>query len=226
MTALQRKTPAGGPGSGMSAGGQTFHVQSATAEPLLQRLERVQKSGNGWRALCPACGGRSQKLAITESEGRVLVHCFAGCRAIEVLESVGLRWADIMPPRYTPTTPQERRRERQAMREAAAVVAIDALAVEATVILLASRQVARWQVLSVEDDERLMLACDRIEKASHALSRKEQWRPNAAYSEPGLVSAKRGVVNELRRQMDVAEQELASAEAALAELKKHKEADA
>ena len=221
MTALQRRSPAGeGEASGMSASGRTFHVQSATAEPLLQRLERVQKAGNGWRARCPACGGTSAKLTVTESDGRVLLHCFGGCRAIDVLESVGLGWPDIMPPRTWPESPEERRRARQAQREAGAVAAIDVLAIEATVIRLAARQVSTWQPLSAADDDRLMLACDRIEKASHAMTRKDSWRPASSYAPPALVAVKRGAVDALERELGAAKVELEDAARGLEEFKR------
>ena len=96
----------------------SFHATHASAEPLLHRLDGVAKSGTGWRARCPACEGRSRKLAITESDGRVLLHCFAGCAAADVLAAVGLRWADIMPPRSWPPSRDEQRRASRAIREA------------------------------------------------------------------------------------------------------------
>lgn len=54
------------------ASGQRFHVDHATAEPLLQRLEGVQKSGSGWRAKCPACGGTSRKVTIAEARNALV----------------------------------------------------------------------------------------------------------------------------------------------------------
>lgn len=224
MTYQNGNAPTAANGRGARNSGERFHVQTATAEPLLQRLEGVQKSGNGWRARCPGCAGQSRKLSVTEVEGRVLVHCFGGCGAIDVLQAVGLGWPDIMPPRHWPESPEERRRARQAMREAAAVAAIDVLAVEAAVIRLASQQVQRLQALTAEDSERLALACHRIENASYALTRNELWRHPSAYTEAGLVSMRRGAVQKLRRELEEAERAMTEAEAALAEMKKRKEA--
>lgn len=155
--------------SGKSAGEHRFHVQDATAEPLLQRLDRVQKSGSGWRARCPACEGRSRKLSVTESDGRVLVHCFGGCEAIDVLQAVGLTWADVMPPRTWPQTPEERRRARRAIREAGWSAALSVLSVESTVVLIAARELYYTGGISVEDGKRLRLAVDRIGQASATL---------------------------------------------------------
>lgn len=146
-----------------------YHVGQATAAPLLQRLEGIQTQGDNTRAMCPACGGRSRKLVVTEREWRVLLHCFGGCKAIEVLEAVSLTWADIMPPRHWPETPQERRQARRAIREAGWSSAVQVLAFEAQVALIAARQLSRWSVLSDEDDARLAEAVQRIDHAASVL---------------------------------------------------------
>lgn len=169
MRAANESAPTGqGQGAGQS-NWNGYHVENATAEPLLQRLDAVQKSGNGWRARCPSCGGRSRKVAITESGGRVLVHCFAGCRAIEVLESVGLGWPDVMPPRTWPDSPEERRAQRRAIREAGWVSALSVLALESKVALFAARELHLVGGLSVEDGKRLAEAVQRIDHAANVL---------------------------------------------------------
>jgi len=136
----------------------------------LDRLDGVQKSGKGWRARCPACGGRSRKVSIAESGGKVLVHCFAGCKAEDVIGAVGLTWADLFPPRHWPDSPEERRQQRRAIRESGWAAALEVLALEATIVRMASAQVARWQPLSEEDDARLALACERIQDAANVLT--------------------------------------------------------
>ncbi len=137
--------------SGSVSGRQSFHVQNATAEPLLQRLEGVQKSGKGDRAKCPSCGGQSRKLSITQVDNRVLLHCFGGCKAIEVLEAVGLSWADIMPPRNKPESPQERRELSRIAREGALVAALPELAHAAAVVRLAAMALVRDEALDWDD---------------------------------------------------------------------------
>lgn len=165
--------------SGTSAWEQRFHVQSATAEPLLQRLDGVQKSGNGWRARCPACGGKSRKVSIAEREGRVLIHAFCGCPSLDVLQAVGLSWGDVMPPRNWPESPLERRQARRAIRETGWASALAVLATEATVVRIAGRQLAGWQALSVEDDDRLARAVALIDGAAAVLVEAQAWRPTA-----------------------------------------------
>ena len=61
-------------------------------ELLLSRLEHVRANRNGtWVARCPAHDDRSPSLSIaTGDDGKVLLHCFAGCGAVDVVEAVGL----------------------------------------------------------------------------------------------------------------------------------------
>jgi len=158
-----------------------MHVQDASAEPLLQHLDHVRKSGNGWRAKCPSCGGRSDrdKLVITESDGRVLLYCHGGCRGDDVLAAVGLSWADLHPPRHWPQSREERERARRAIREAGIESAAGVLALEGAVIEAAGRELQGWGFLSVEDDARLSEAVGRVFSARTMLSRPQQWRPTA-----------------------------------------------
>lgn len=170
MNPLNERNPGWRAGaSWKSAGERRFHVDHATAEPLLQRLEGVQKSGNGWRARCPACGGTSRKVTIAERDGKVLLHCFGGCKAIEVLEAVGLAWADIMPPRHWPESPEERRRMRQAIREAGWASALSVLALESAIVQIAAGKVLRDEPLDWNDYCRLVKAEERIAEARNAL---------------------------------------------------------
>src|SRR3546814_18635244 len=84
----------------------------------LARLEGVQKSGNGWRARCPGCAGRSRKLSVGVSDdGRILLHCFGGCEAAVVVQAAGLTIADLFPERLAADTPEARRRRPRLARE-------------------------------------------------------------------------------------------------------------
>ena len=148
---------------------------------VLSRLEAVKPYGRGYRARCPACGGRSQKLSITEADaGRILLHCFAGCPAASVVEAMGLTLADLFPERLAPLTPTERCEARRRVQESAWGGALDVLVHEATVILVAARQMDRREPLTAEDDERLLLALQRVTDAQGVLrTSKAPWRPHA-----------------------------------------------
>ena len=70
-----------------------------TIDALLSRLDGVKETGHGkYVARCPAHDDRSPSLAIKDcGDGRVLIHCFAGCETEDVLSAVGLTFADLMP---------------------------------------------------------------------------------------------------------------------------------
>lgn len=80
-----------------------------TAAELLQGLESVRPRGPGkWSARCPGHADKSPSLSIREGEdGRLLVHCFAGCTAEEITGSLGLRVADLFID--APSTGEARR---------------------------------------------------------------------------------------------------------------------
>lgn len=157
-----------------------YHADKANPEALLLRLEGVQKSGNGWRARCPACGGQSRKLSVTEADGRVLVHCFACNDANAVLAAVGLRFADLYPPRHWPQSPQERESARRAIREAGIASAVEVLALESCIVAAAAVELeaGAW-LLSPEDADRLHVAVARITDAKLVLCRPQPWRAAA-----------------------------------------------
>ena len=67
-------------------------------DTLISRLDGVKETGNGkYLACCPAHDDRSPSLAITDDEGRVLLHCFAGCDPESVLDAIGLKFSDLYP---------------------------------------------------------------------------------------------------------------------------------
>ena len=71
---------------------------SAPVDVVLSTLDKVKKSGKGWLACCPAHDDRSPSLSIAEGDdGRVLLHCYAGCDTRAVVESAGLKMADLFP---------------------------------------------------------------------------------------------------------------------------------
>lgn len=68
-----------------------------SAEDLLARLEGLRRTGTDrYMARCPAHGDRSPSLSVREdSDGLVLVKCFAGCDTRDVLAAVGLEMANL-----------------------------------------------------------------------------------------------------------------------------------
>ena len=67
-----------------------------TVEFFLQRLDGVRRSGRGWMAKCPAHADRSPSLSVSEAEdGKILVHCFAGCSIEPICETIGIEVAQL-----------------------------------------------------------------------------------------------------------------------------------
>lgn len=166
----QSKGAAFGDGLQPDSTTRRYHVDHASADPLLHRLDGVQKTGTGWRARCPACGGKSRKVSITESGDRVLIHAFCGCPAIDVLAAIGLTWADLHPPRSWPLSREEQRRARRAIQQSGWAAALSVLSLESKIVALAAREIHHVGGLqSSADLARLNLAVERIGAASATL---------------------------------------------------------
>jgi putative DNA primase/helicase len=56
-----------------------------TLQEILSRLQNVKKNGNGYTALCPSHTDIQQSLSVKESDGKVLLKCFAGCDASNIV---------------------------------------------------------------------------------------------------------------------------------------------
>ncbi|RLJ02375.1 MAG: hypothetical protein DRP08_04615 [Candidatus Aenigmatarchaeota archaeon] len=68
-------------------------------DTLLASLHKVRKTGNNkWQACCPAHEDSDPSLAITTvSDGRILIHCFAGCSPLDILAAVDMSMTDLFP---------------------------------------------------------------------------------------------------------------------------------
>ena len=68
---------------------------------LLSCLDGAKQTGSGkYISRCPAHDDKSPSLAIKDcGDGRLLVHCFAGCETEDVLSATGLTFSDLMPER-------------------------------------------------------------------------------------------------------------------------------
>ena len=67
-------------------------------ERVRERLDRHGCHPRGTRALCPAHPDTDPSLSVSSADdGRVLLHCFAGCETEQILAELGLTWADLYP---------------------------------------------------------------------------------------------------------------------------------
>ena len=91
-------------------------------EEFIQLLDGVRQTSRGWSACCPAHDDSSPSLGIAiGDDGRILIHCFAGCSAQEICDALGIHARDLFPtqtsgPRVRET---QRRREYERLRKRA-----------------------------------------------------------------------------------------------------------
>lgn len=63
---------------------------------FLSRLKGVKPAGKDqWLALCPGHKDHNQSLSITLKDGRILLHCHAGCLTEAIVERMGLTMNDL-----------------------------------------------------------------------------------------------------------------------------------
>ena len=131
-------------------------------DTLLSRLDKPRRTGPGrWLACCPAHPDKSPSLSIRElDDGRMLIHCFAGCSVGDIVAAVGLTFQDLFPDTKEHRIPGERRPFNP-------MDVLKALAFESTVVLLAASDMIQVGDLVLGDDgfERLAQAHDRIQGA-------------------------------------------------------------
>lgn len=116
---------------------------SVPIEVVLQRLDSVKPNGpDKWIARCPAHNDKEPSLAIRNSEdGKVLVHCFAGCAITEITAAIDLEVRDLFP-----SNKQSRRGpSKSAVRHEKTVYQIG-LAMQAQGIVLSATDQARFDL--------------------------------------------------------------------------------
>lgn len=81
------------------------------ADALLSQLSNVKPRGQGqYMAKCPAHADRTASLSIKCcDDGRVLLHCFAGCEPDDILGAVGLEFSHLFPEPLAHNLPPQRR---------------------------------------------------------------------------------------------------------------------
>ncbi|MBN0119909.1 virulence-associated protein E, partial [Pseudomonas aeruginosa] len=100
-----------------------------------------------WKACCPAHDDKSPSLDVTEAEdGTVLLKCWVGCSAAEIVGAIGLELRDLFPGE---------KRERSGPSPAA-------VRHERTIYLIGKNQLDQGGEMSAEDLERFNLAKQRL----------------------------------------------------------------
>lgn len=131
-------------------------------EKVITRLDGVLQSGDSYRAICPAHTSRhgSASLSLKETpEGGVLLHCFAGCGAHDVLAAIGLELKDLYPESI------EHIRPGRAYTRRAAFTPREALKLLSQEVMIASifiSDVIAGRQISQDDWQRFLMVQERI----------------------------------------------------------------
>lgn len=130
-----------------------------TADTFLSRLSKVRKTGAETHiACCPAHLDKNPSMTIREcSDGRVLVHCFAGCEVTDILAAVGLTFSDLFPESLGDFKPLR--------RPFPAADVLEAVAEEMRIASIVASDIAQGRSVSTEDRKRLGVAVERLDEA-------------------------------------------------------------
>jgi len=131
---------------------------------VLNQLDQIKRTGdNKWMACCPAHDDKSPSLSIRLTDDRLLLHCFAGCPAEDVLSALGLTFGDLYDDAskaaYAAATAYQGRKLKPLQQ-------IDPLEHERRIIELGRADLEAGFSLSFEDRARLKLAIERV-RAAH-----------------------------------------------------------
>ncbi|MEK6210787.1 MAG: DNA primase [Pseudomonadota bacterium] len=132
-----------------------------SADALLSRLDGIRRTGQDRGvARCSAHADKRASLSWRElDDGRVLLHCFAGCSTEEVLSAIGLTFDALYPERPTDDNP---RKHIQKPWRASDVVRALGFELEVAWIILAD--VSKGKPVSEIDRQRASACVTRIQR--------------------------------------------------------------
>jgi hypothetical protein len=133
---------------------------------LLNRLEKVKGTKGRWTACCPAHGDKSPSLAIRQlDDGRILLKCFAGCSAYEVVSAVGMDMQDLFPSETKLGYTSETQSQKSERRPFYAADLLKIIQFEAVLTSVAAFDLSEGRQISTDDRKRLKAAVSRINEA-------------------------------------------------------------
>lgn len=133
-------------------------MQGPQIELLLALLEKVKPIGKDrWHACCPAHQDKNPSLHIKLADDRILLNCKCGCTTLEVLQSMGLTWQALFPPKEYGKRPPFPSAE-----------LLKDLAQDSLVLMCAARMVLNGEKLPESDMARLSKSVERFQKARTA----------------------------------------------------------
>lgn len=133
-------------------------------DSLLSRLDKVRPSGDdSWMACCPSHDDRSPSLSIRDTGDKVLLHCFAGCPAQDVLDALDMTWGDLYPDPWQASFAAACAYKGRKFRP---LKPLDPMELERTIIDLGKADIEAGLSLSFEDKARMKLALERIKEVA------------------------------------------------------------
>ena len=134
----------------------------STADLLVNQLSHCKEiSPRRWIARCPSHSDNNPSLSIRETDdGIILIKCWSGCCATEIVASIGLEMHDLFPDspdNRAALAPRERWIPRDVIR---------VLAEECMVVVIAASALAAGKKLTLEDNDRLVVAARRFHAAA------------------------------------------------------------
>jgi len=125
-------------------------------DSLLSQLHNVKHTEHAqYIAICPSHNDKNPSLAIRETDDRkILLKCFAGCSAHEIVCAIGLSLNDLFPKDSTYSKPTK--------NPFPAASVLRCIQTEAFIVVTSACNVANGMKLSNEDLQRLVIAASRI----------------------------------------------------------------
>ena len=137
-------------------------MRRMNADDFIARLDGVRQNGpESWSAKCPAHDDKAPSLSIRDAGDRLLVHCFSGCSALEIVGAVGLDLADLFADKRV-------RRNNEQPHRLSASQALEALGHECSVVAIIASDMLSSRAIDEDDWQRLATAVRRIGSARAA----------------------------------------------------------
>lgn len=130
----------------------TDYRNGAQIEALLSRLNKVKAtSSNSYQACCPAHEDKSPSLSIKIADDRILLKCWSGCNAQDIVSALGLSMRDL----FLKSDSLDIERYRQAKRE-------EQRNKDKLTLHIAKGALQRGEKLSIKDKDYLSNALKRL----------------------------------------------------------------
>ena len=130
-------------------------------EGILPLLRGLKATGTDrWTACCPSHEDKTPSMTLRAlPDGRVLLHCFAGCEVQYILGSLGLTFRDLFPK------PLTRDYLPRIHAPFSALEALQCLAAESAVLAVVAADISEGKPIAIIDAKRVCLASGRITAA-------------------------------------------------------------